>query len=159
IFLLAVAVAGFLLASFSTVALIHSREELRRFRSDPFANDRWRVETPVQNGDAQAQRLQAENMALRSQLAQMQSQFRNLEVSRPAGRSYSTSTRTILSSSSRNAGPEQPPRNKEQEEKFLVENKVKPGVVALPSGLQYKVVWPGYGRPPQANEYVSLNYR
>src|SRR5439155_23115897 len=146
IFLLAVAVAGFLLASFSTVALIHSREELRRFRSASFANDRWRVETPVQNGDAEVQRLQAENMALRSQLAQMQSQFRNMEVSRPVGRSYSSSPRTVLNSSGfRNTGADQPPRNKEQQDKFLAENKAKPGVVTLPSGLQYKVIWTGYG--------------
>src|SRR5204863_177415 len=86
-----------------------------------------------------------ESMALRSQLVQLQSQFRNLEVSRPASRSYSSSSRTVLSSSSRNTGPEQPPRNKEDEEKFLAENKTRPGVVTLPSGLQYKVIWPGYG--------------
>lgn len=161
IFLLAVAVAGFVLASLSTIVLIQTREQLRQARTTQFAADRWRIETPptIQNGNSQVQRLEAENMALRSQLAQMQSQFRNMEVSRPATRSYSSSSRTILSSSSRNGGPEQPPRNKEAEEKFLADNKTKPGVLILPNGLQYKIIWPGYGRTPQANEYVSLNYR
>jgi len=162
IFLLVIALFGSVLATISTVALVQTRAELRRVRTAQFAADRWRVETPpiVPNGNGEVQRLQAENMALRSQLAQMQSQFRNMEVSRPVVRSYSSSPWTVLNSSGfRNTGADQPPRNKEQQDKFLAENKAKPGVVTLPSGLQYKVIWTGYGRTPQANEYVSLNYR
>ena len=165
IFLLVVALTGFVLAAISTVSLIRSREELRQARMSQFT-DRWRIQTPappIQNDNAQAQRLQSENMALRSQLAQMQSQlqsqFRNLEVSRPVTRSYSSSTRSVSPGNSRNNGADQPPRNKEGEEKFLADNKSKPGVMTLPSGLQYKVIWPGYGRTPRANDYVSLNYR
>jgi FKBP-type peptidyl-prolyl cis-trans isomerase FklB len=44
-------------------------------------------------------------------------------------------------------------------EKYLSENKEKPGVVTLPSGLQYKVIKEGEGRPPAAHDQVSVNYR
>ena len=81
IFLLVIALFGSVLATISTVALVQTRAELRRVRTAQFAADRWRVETPpvVANGNGEVQRLQAENMALRSQLAQMQSQFRNID--------------------------------------------------------------------------------
>jgi len=42
---------------------------------------------------------------------------------------------------------------------FLEENKTKPGVVVLPSGLQYKVLEEGTGRTPTATERVKVNYR
>ncbi|MDE3169845.1 MAG: FKBP-type peptidyl-prolyl cis-trans isomerase [Acidobacteriota bacterium] len=42
---------------------------------------------------------------------------------------------------------------------FLAENKAKPGVVTLPSGLQYKVETPGTGPKPSANDTVVCNYR
>src|SRR4051812_39201922 len=95
IFLLVVALLGFVLASLSTVALVQTREELRRVQTTQVAADRWRVESRpgVPNANGDVQRLQAENMALRSQLIQMQSQFRNMEVSRPVVRSYSSSPR------------------------------------------------------------------
>ena len=44
-------------------------------------------------------------------------------------------------------------------EKFLAENKTKPGVVALPSGLQYKVIAEGAGESPAAHDQVTVNYR
>ena len=49
--------------------------------------------------------------------------------------------------------------NKKQGEEFLAANKAKPGVVTLPSGLQYKVITEGKGpRPTRANS-VTVHYR
>lgn len=42
---------------------------------------------------------------------------------------------------------------------FLEENKKKEGVVALSSGLQYKVLRAGTGATPKASDTVSTNYR
>jgi len=42
---------------------------------------------------------------------------------------------------------------------FLVANAGKPGVVSLPSGLQYKVIVPGSGASPKASDTVSVHYR
>ena len=42
---------------------------------------------------------------------------------------------------------------------FLAENKTKPGVVVLPSGLQYKILTPGTGAKPTASDTVVCNYR
>lgn len=50
-------------------------------------------------------------------------------------------------------------KNKKDGEKFLAENKAKPGVVTLPSGLQYKIVNDGSGDSPKATDTVSVNYR
>ncbi|WP_264694820.1 FKBP-type peptidyl-prolyl cis-trans isomerase [Candidatus Nitrosacidococcus sp. I8] len=49
--------------------------------------------------------------------------------------------------------------NKERGEAFLKENKAKPGVVTLPSGLQYKIVTEGKGKIPTAKDKVEVNYR
>jgi len=49
--------------------------------------------------------------------------------------------------------------NKKAGEAFLAENKKKPGVVALPSGLQYKVIKEGTGKSPKATDTVTVNYR
>jgi FKBP-type peptidyl-prolyl cis-trans isomerase FklB len=42
---------------------------------------------------------------------------------------------------------------------FLATNKDNPGVVALPDGLQYKVITKGTGPTPNPNDDVSVNYR
>ena len=42
--------------------------------------------------------------------------------------------------------------------KFLNENKLKPGIITLPSGLQYEVIVPGAGPKPLATDEVSVNY-
>jgi len=42
---------------------------------------------------------------------------------------------------------------------FLAENKTKDGVVALPSGLQYKILKEGNGRKPTDADTVECNYR
>jgi len=49
--------------------------------------------------------------------------------------------------------------NKAQGEAFLAANKTKPGVVTLPSGLQYKILKEGTGPKPTATDTVSSNYR
>lgn len=49
--------------------------------------------------------------------------------------------------------------NRAAGEKFLAENKTKPGVVTLPSGLQYKVLTEGSGSHPRPHDTVEVNYR
>ena len=49
-------------------------------------------------------------------------------------------------------------KNKKEGASFLAENKSKPGVVTLPSGLQYKVITDGTGAIPKSNDTVSVNY-
>lgn len=48
--------------------------------------------------------------------------------------------------------------NKAAGEKFLAANKKKPGVVTLPSGLQYKVIKEGKGAIPTDTTTVKVNY-
>jgi len=49
--------------------------------------------------------------------------------------------------------------NKKAGEAFLAANKTKPGVVVLPSGLQYKIVTEGKGPKPTAVDTVECNYK
>ncbi len=42
---------------------------------------------------------------------------------------------------------------------FLAENKAKPGITTLPSGLQYKVIKEGTGKTPKLTDTVIANYR
>ena len=48
--------------------------------------------------------------------------------------------------------------NKVGGEKFLAGNKKKPGVVTLPSGVQYKVIKEGNGPMPKDTSMVKVNY-
>jgi FKBP-type peptidyl-prolyl cis-trans isomerase FklB len=41
---------------------------------------------------------------------------------------------------------------------FLAENKKKPNVVTLPSGVQYKVIKDGTGKTPRATDTVTVDY-
>ncbi len=50
-------------------------------------------------------------------------------------------------------------KNKAEGEKFLAENKKKPGVITLPNGIQYKVIKSGNGKSPTINDKVEVNYR
>jgi len=43
--------------------------------------------------------------------------------------------------------------------KFLSDNKLKPGITTLPSGLQFEVLTPGTGPKPLATDEVSVNYK
>ena len=49
--------------------------------------------------------------------------------------------------------------NKKAGEEFLTANKAKEGVVALPSGLQYKILKEGTGAKPTAGDSVVCNYK
>lgn len=49
-------------------------------------------------------------------------------------------------------------KNREEGEKFLAENKKEPGIVTLPSGLQYKVIKEGNGPKPRNDQKVVANY-
>jgi FKBP-type peptidyl-prolyl cis-trans isomerase len=49
-------------------------------------------------------------------------------------------------------------KNQKAGEAFLEANKKKPGVVTLPSGLQYKVIKEGTGPKPTPNDTVVCNY-
>jgi len=50
-------------------------------------------------------------------------------------------------------------KNLREGSQFLQENKGKEGVVTLPSGLQYKVIKPGTGKTPKAEDTVTTHYR
>jgi FKBP-type peptidyl-prolyl cis-trans isomerase len=50
-------------------------------------------------------------------------------------------------------------KNKREGDAFLAENRKKEGVKVLPSGLQYKVLAEGTGKPPKASDKVTVNYR
>lgn len=54
---------------------------------------------------------------------------------------------------------EQAAKNKAAGEAFLATNKNNPGVITLPSGLQYKVLTDGDGPIPAATNSVKVNYR
>lgn len=49
--------------------------------------------------------------------------------------------------------------NKKEGDAFLAANKLKQGVVTLPSGLQYKILKEGTGPKPTAGDTVECNYR
>jgi FKBP-type peptidyl-prolyl cis-trans isomerase FklB len=49
-------------------------------------------------------------------------------------------------------------KNKKDGETFLADNKAKPGVITLPSGLQYKVLTDGTGNIPSPEDSVTVNY-
>ncbi|MDP3558720.1 MAG: FKBP-type peptidyl-prolyl cis-trans isomerase [Legionellaceae bacterium] len=48
--------------------------------------------------------------------------------------------------------------NKQQGEAFLAQNKAKPDVVTLTSGLQYKIVKPGNGAKPSKDDSLTVEY-
>ncbi len=50
-------------------------------------------------------------------------------------------------------------KNKREGEAFLTENKKKEGVIALPSGLQYRVLKEGTGKTPKDTDWVTIHFR
>lgn len=57
------------------------------------------------------------------------------------------------------ANKEAAEKNSKEGEKFLSENKTKPGVKTTSSGLQYIVEKEGSGTPPKETDTVEVNYR
>lgn len=53
---------------------------------------------------------------------------------------------------------QQADKNQQAGDAFLQKNKSLPGVIALPSGLQYKVITKGKGAVPTINDNVIVNY-
>jgi len=49
--------------------------------------------------------------------------------------------------------------NKKKGDAFQAENKTKPGVITLPSGLQYKILKAGDGKKPTQDDTVECQYR
>lgn len=49
-------------------------------------------------------------------------------------------------------------KNKQEGEAFLAQNKARPGVVTLPSGLQYEELRPGPGATPKSTDTVTTHY-
>jgi FKBP-type peptidyl-prolyl cis-trans isomerase FklB len=49
--------------------------------------------------------------------------------------------------------------NKAASDKFMTENRAKKGIVALPSGIQYRVIEEGNGTRPTAKSEVTVHYR
>lgn len=49
--------------------------------------------------------------------------------------------------------------NKAKSTKFMTDNKVKKGIVALPSGVQYRVIEEGNGKQVGATSEVTVHYR
>ncbi|MFB3817807.1 MAG: FKBP-type peptidyl-prolyl cis-trans isomerase [Candidatus Methylomirabilales bacterium] len=49
--------------------------------------------------------------------------------------------------------------NRKKGEAFLAQNKTKEGVVALPSGLQYRILKQGEGKTPTQADVVEVGYR
>lgn len=49
--------------------------------------------------------------------------------------------------------------NKAASDKFMAENKVKKGIVSLPSGIQYRIIEEGTGKRPLKTSEVTMHYR
>ena len=67
---------------------------------------------------------------------------------------YQTEQRSKLEEGAKVAGE----KNKKEGDAFLEQNKKQPGVVTLPSGLQYKVLVAGAGRTPKLTSTVTTQY-
>jgi FKBP-type peptidyl-prolyl cis-trans isomerase len=64
------------------------------------------------------------------------------------------------------ASPQTDPQTQSQSEKnkidgdiYLANNSNQPGVLALPDGLQYKILVDGTGATPTPNDTITINYR
>lgn len=74
--------------------------------------------------------------------------------------STTTSTTTTTAPAVATPGATAMPADKNQADgqKFLAENKTKPGVVTLPDGLQYKIIDAGTGPKPSSTSTVTVDY-
>ncbi len=69
-----------------------------------------------------------------------------------------TPTVTTTTTTQQTAPQDPATQNKFAGEKFLAANKMKPGVVTLPDGLQYKVVTSAKGAKPTDTDVVTVDY-
>lgn len=67
--------------------------------------------------------------------------------------------KTFLSKFFADAQAKELAAKKEVGEKFLAENKVKPGVITTESGLQYQILVPAEGLKPKATDSVEVHYQ
>ena len=75
------------------------------------------------------------------------------------GRAAMAELRTELMNAQKAKDTAEAESNKKAGDAFLAENKTKEGVVALPSGVQYKVLKEGTGKTPTAESTVVTQYR
>ena len=75
------------------------------------------------------------------------------------GRAAMTELRTELMNAQKTKDTAEAETNKKAGDAFCAENKTKEGVVALPSGVQYKVLKEGTGKTPTAESTVVTQYR
>lgn len=68
---------------------------------------------------------------------------------------FQASMQTKMEAKNKEAGA----KNQKEGKAFLAENGKKPGVVTLPSGLQYKVIKAGAGASPKADDTVTTHYK
>ena len=85
---------------------------------------------------------------VRSAIADLQSELKRKEAARRKGTGDDNVEADLISAYNKRAGGE-----------FLTGNKQKEGVVALPSGLQYKVLKAADGRKPADDDTVVCQYR
>ena len=64
-----------------------------------------------------------------------------------------------LETTERESRLERARRHREEGDAFLAANAAREGVVSLPTGLQYRVIEPGYGRSPGPADRVRVHYR
>jgi FKBP-type peptidyl-prolyl cis-trans isomerase len=67
--------------------------------------------------------------------------------------------RAAITALQKESKEKQEAKNKQEGDAFLAANKVKEGVITLPSGLQYKIEKQGDGPKPALSDTVECNYR
>lgn len=72
---------------------------------------------------------------------------------------FAGTTNTPPSTSTSIAAASDSDKNKIDGQTFLANNAKKPGVVTLPSGLQYKIITAGSGPKPTDNDTVVVEYK
>lgn len=77
------------------------------------------------------------------------------DEARAAQQQFQMAVRQKMQSAAQSQGA----TNRKAGEDFLAANKAKPGVITLPSGLQYKILKEGDGPKPTASDTVTCNYR
>ncbi len=93
-------------------------------------------------------------MGIRDALANRKLQMSDDEMNTVMNK-FQTDMRQKQAAAQRTSGE----ANKKAGDAFLAENKSKPGVVTLPSGLQYKILKEGTGKKPTDTDTVECNYR